>query len=74
MNLLKAVGFNIVLAASLASCKPLSGANVESDCDSPLALESLNPKVKCISLIDDDLSFPRNIMSLNGELWLVNQN
>ena len=73
MNLLKAVGFNIVLAASLVSCKPLSGANVDSDCDSPIALESLNPKVKCISLIDDDLSFPRNILSLNGELWLVDK-
>ena len=73
MNLLKVVGSIIVLAASVAFFLSFSGANRESDCDSPLALESLNLKVRCISLIDDDLSFPRNLLSLNGELWLIDK-
>ena len=61
------------MAASVAFFLSFSGANRESDCDSPLALESLNLKVRCISVIDDDLSFPRNLLSLNGELWLIDK-
>ena len=73
MSLLKVVGSIIVLAASVAFFLSFSGANREPDCDSPLALESLNLKVRCISVIDDDLSFPRNLLSLNGELWLIDK-
>lgn len=73
MNLPKAVSLIVALAAALVLYLTLSGTNGASECNSPLALDSTNPKVKCISLIDDDLSFPRNVISLNGEIWLVDK-
>ena len=70
MNLFKAICFIVFMATPLTL---LSNASADSACDSPLELESVNPKIKCISLIDDDLSFPRNLISLNGELWVVDK-
>ncbi len=61
-----------LLVASLLYLN-LSHTTRAGDCDSPIELESYNPQVKCISLIDDDLSFPRNLISLNDELWLVDK-
>ena len=36
-------------------------------------LEAQNPKLKCAVLIDDDLSFPRNIATHNGDIWLIDK-
>jgi len=36
-------------------------------------LESDNPAIKCIGLIDEDLSFPRNLVNVHGDLWLVDK-
>ena len=51
----------------------IDGANFFDACDAPVTLESSNPEIQCISLIDDDLSFPRNVVSLTDNLWLVDK-
>jgi len=51
----------------------LHGINFFNTCDASVALDSSNSQVQCISLIDDDLSFPRNVLSLNDHLWLVDK-
>lgn len=51
----------------------INNANLTQVCEAQVVLESHNPNVECISLIDDDLSFPRNLVSVNGDLWLVDK-
>lgn len=46
-----------------------------SSCDGQRipTLEAQNPTLKCAVLIDDDLSFPRNVVTHNGDIWLIDK-
>jgi len=71
---LRRVASVIIFLALLASLSVmLNGTSTRLNCKAQVALESSNPQVACISLIDDDLSFPRNVISINGNLWLVDK-
>ena len=66
--------FFYLLTFILISCTPVEQV-VHDDCagDRHQLLEAANPNLSCALLLDDDLVFPRNIVTRNNEIWLVDK-
>ena len=66
--------FFYLLSLTLIGCTPFE-QTVHDDCadDRHQLLETANPNLSCAVLLDDDLVFPRNIVTRNNEIWLVDK-
>lgn len=55
----------LAAAATASHCEPQSNRLAK--------IEQQNPNIKCAILIDDDLKFPRNLVTHQGDIWLVDK-
>lgn len=73
MSLHRVISVLLFFTMVAALVLTLDRSNPANPCEASVVLESSNSQVQCISLIDDDLLFPRNVINLNGDLWLVDK-
>ena len=73
MSLHRVISITVFFTMLVGLYFVLSDENIFDSCKAQVNLESTNPQVQCISLIDDDLYFPRNVVSLGDNLWLVDK-